>query len=47
MKDVDKCDACIASGRAGVLICQDCQKTSRRFIEKARNQDEEAGGENE
>lgn len=26
MKDMDKCDACIASGQSDSLFCQECQK---------------------
>ena len=47
MKDMDKCDACIASGKADTQTCQDCWKADRKRVEQVRRQRQEAGGENE
>lgn len=47
MKDMDKCDACIASGQDDSQFCYDCLKTIRRHIKKEDQPSEKTGGENE
>lgn len=41
MRDMDKCDACIASEQSDSLFCQDCQKKTaqrRRIADRAKQQ---------
>lgn len=47
MKDMDKCDACIASGKTDTQTCQDCRKASKQRMDQVRRQRQETGGENE